>query len=72
MSNDDDWIERAVIKKKADERLKRVREIATEIVTNRVAKGEVDPEDDAALRAAVIQAGRDAAAVYDAAMEYLS
>ena len=70
--NDDDWIERAVIKKKADERLKRVREIATEIVTNRVAKGEVDPEDDAALRAAVIQAGRDAAAVYDAAMEYLS
>lgn len=72
MSDSDDWIERAVIKKKADERTKRIREIATEIVTNRVAKGEVDPEDDAALRAAVIQAGRDAAAVYDAAMEYLS
>lgn len=72
MSNDDDWIERAVIKKKADERTKRIREIATEIVTNRVAKGEVDQEDDAALRAAVIQAGRDAAAVYDAAMDYLS
>jgi uncharacterized membrane protein len=65
MSDSDDWIEQAVIKKKADERTKRIREIATEIVTNRVAKGEVDPEDDAALRAAVIQAGRDAA------MEYL-
>lgn len=72
MSNDDDWIEQAVAKQRKSERLKRVREIATEIVTNRVAKGEVDPEDDAALRAAVIQAGRDAAAVYDAAMEYLS
>lgn len=72
MSDSDDWIAQAVIKKKADERTKRIREIATEIVTNRVAKDEVDPKDDAALRAAVIQAGRDAAAVYDAAMEYLS
>lgn len=55
-----------------DARKKRIREIAAEIVTNRVAQGEVDPMDDAALRAAVIQAGRDASAVYDAAVEYLS
>ncbi|SUE95766.1 Uncharacterised protein [Ectopseudomonas mendocina] len=72
MRDDDEWIEQAVAKQRKSERLKRVREIATEIVTNRVAKGEVDPMDDAALRAAVIQAGRDAAAVYDAALEYLS
>lgn len=72
MSDDEGWIEQAVIRKRAEERTKRVREIAVEIVTNRVAKGELDPEDNAALRAAVIQAGRDAAAVYDAALEYLS
>lgn len=69
---DDSWIEPAIAKQKANERTKRIREIATEIVTNMVAKGDLDPSDDAALRAAVIQAGKDAAAVYDAAMEYLS
>lgn len=65
-------LQRSLERERVHRRLKRIREIATEIVTNMVAKGDLDPSDDATLRAAVIQAGKDAAAVYDAAMEYLS
>lgn len=68
----EEQLQRSLERERVNRRLKRIREIATEIVTNMVAKGDLDPSDDAALRAAVVQAGKDAAAVYDAAMEYLS
>lgn len=55
-----------------DHRKKRIKQIACEMVASRVEKGEVNPDDAAALRAAVAEAVETARAVYDAAMEYVS
>lgn len=51
---------------------KRVVEIATSIVASRVARGEIDPEDDTELRGAMKEAVDDAVVAYRAAVEYLS
>ncbi len=49
----------------------RVRSITMQIVTYRVAKGEVDPEDEEALRAAVREAAQLALEAYRAAEEFV-
>lgn len=50
----------------------RVTAIASELVASQVIKGELDPDDEGALRAATREAVETAIAVHDAAMEYLS
>ena len=55
-----------------DKRKQRILEITEQIVTSQVARGEVDPEDDEALKKATYKAVRTAQAAYDAAMEYIS
>lgn len=55
-----------------DQRKVRIKQIACEMVASQVEKGEVNPDDDAALRAAVAEAVDTARAVYDAALEYVS
>lgn len=50
---------------------RRIVEITVAIVSGMVAKGEVDPEDDDALRAATKRASEDARAAYLAALEYV-
>lgn len=55
-----------------DHRKQRIKQIACEMVASQVKKGEVNPDDDAALRAAVAEAVETARAAYDAAMEYVS
>lgn len=58
---------------KLDEQAKqRILAITEEIVTNRVVKGEVDPDNDADLRQACRQAARDARALYLAALDFVS
>lgn len=49
----------------------RIAAIAIELVSGQVEKGEVDFQDDEALRRATRIAVRDAALAYRAAMEYL-
>lgn len=53
----------------ADARKKRIRITAMELITARVASGQVNALDDAALRAAVAQASREATAIHDADWE---
>ena len=55
-----------------EQRKKRISAIACEMVASQVLKGEVDPDDEGALRAATREAVETATAVYDATMEYLS
>lgn len=59
------------IKMRSPHERERVLAIATRIVASRVAKGEVIPEDEAALRAATKEAVQMAVAAYRAAEEYL-
>lgn len=51
---------------------RRVVEIAEQIVTSMVLRGEVDPDDDEALRAATREAVKTAKAAYIAALEFMS
>lgn len=53
-------------------RKQRITEIAEEMVTSMVASGELDPDNELQMDAACKQAVRDAAALYDAAIEYAS
>ncbi|MCU9527535.1 hypothetical protein [Pseudomonas mosselii] len=53
-------------------RKQRIIAIAEELVSGMVAKGAVDPGDESAMDAACSQAVADAAALYDAAIEYIS
>ncbi|HBO5516261.1 TPA: hypothetical protein L4559_005190 [Pseudomonas aeruginosa] len=53
-------------------RKQRIIEIADELVCGMVAKGTLDPEDESALDSACRQAVKDATALYDAAIEYVS
>lgn len=55
-----------------DRRKQLIKRIACEMVASQVEKGEVNPDDAAALRAAVAEAVETARAAYDAAMEYVS
>lgn len=52
-------------------RKKRIAEIATEIVSNQMARGEIEQSDEAIQKAmpAAVKLAREA---YDAAVEYLS
>lgn len=52
--------------------IRQIRSIAARLVEGRVLKGEVDPEKDDELKAAVKQAGRDALQAFNAAVEYVS
>ena len=52
-------------------RKKRIKEIAVQIVTSQVAKGEVDGDDVEAVQVAVKEAADTAVAAYDAAEEFL-
>ncbi len=53
-------------------RKQRITVIAEELVTGMVASGELDPDNEEQMDAACKQAVRDAAALYDAATEYVS
>jgi hypothetical protein len=55
-----------------EHRRKRVIDIAMQMVASKIKKGELDPNDDDALRKATKLAVSDAAAAYDAAEEYVS
>lgn len=50
----------------------RIREITIALVTSRVEKGEVNPDNPVELKAAIIEAGHTARSAYNAALEYLS
>lgn len=51
---------------------KRVIQITETMVASMVAKGEVDPDDDEALKKAARKCAADAVAVYNAALEFIS
>lgn len=53
-------------------RRRRITEIAEEIVSGMVGNNAVDPCDEPAMDKACRQAVKDAAALYDAAIEYIS
>ena len=53
------------------EERERVLAIATRIVASQVAKGEVDPEDEAALKKATQEAVKPAVEAYRAAEEFI-
>lgn len=50
----------------------RIKSITAQLVEGRVLKGELNPEDDAALKKAVMEAGHTARQVYNAALEYVA
>ena len=50
----------------------RIRVLASRFVEGRVLKGEVNPENDAELKAAVKKAGLEALQAYNAALEFVS
>ena len=54
------------------ERKERIVAIANQLIIGQLESGDLDYNDDAAMDAALKQAVADAAAVYDAAMEYLT
>jgi hypothetical protein len=49
----------------------RIVDIATRLLDGMAQKGEVDPADDAAMDAAMKRCVRDAATIYNAALEYV-
>jgi hypothetical protein len=51
---------------------KRIVEITVMLVEGMVAAGEVDPDDDEALRTATRRCAADARATYNAALEFIS
>ncbi|MCO3750029.1 hypothetical protein ACEP6V_20925 [Pseudomonas aeruginosa] len=53
-------------------RKQRIIEIADQIIEGQVSKGVLDPENEQAMDAAITQAVTDAAALYDAAIEFMS
>lgn len=53
-------------------RKQRIVEIADQIIEGQVSKGVLDPENEQAMDAAITQAVTDAAALYDAAIEFMS
>lgn len=59
------------IKVRHDEERKRVLAIATRIVAGQVANGEVNPDDEEALKKATQEAVETAVEAYRAAEEYL-
>jgi hypothetical protein len=50
----------------------RVTAIASQLIASRVEKGELDGADEKLMEKAIKQAVREAARVYDAALEYVS
>jgi hypothetical protein len=54
------------------EDIERIRVLASRFVEGRVLKGEVNPENDAELKAAVKKAGLEALQAYNAALEFVS
>lgn len=54
-----------------EQRRERILAIVEEMVSSRIAAGEVDPENDEALRAATKAAVADATAAVDAAIEWV-
>lgn len=52
--------------------IERIRVLASRFVEGRVLKGEVDPENDVELKAAVKKAGLEALQAYNAALEFVS
>jgi hypothetical protein len=54
------------------EDIERIRVLASRFVEGRVLKGEVNPENDAELKAAVKKAGQEALQAYNAALEFVS
>lgn len=58
-------------KVREDARKARVRVLVMQIVTGKVIRGELDPLDETALRAAFVQAGQGAEAIENAAKELL-
>lgn len=52
--------------------IERIRVLASRFVEGRVLKGEVNPENDAELKAAVKKAGLEALQAYNAALEFVS
>lgn len=55
-----------------EEDFKRIREITITLVAGQISKGELNPEDETALKKAVQQAARDARQAYYAALEFMS
>lgn len=53
-------------------RKQRIIEIADQIIEGQVSKGVLDPENEQAMDAAITQAVTDAAALYDATIEFMS
>ncbi|RUE86383.1 hypothetical protein IPC1135_29910 [Pseudomonas aeruginosa] len=53
-------------------RKQRIIEIADEMIAGQVSKGVLDPENEQAMDAAITQAVTEAAALYDAAIEFIS
>jgi hypothetical protein len=53
-------------------RKQRIVEIADQIIEGQVSKGVLDPKNEQAMDAAITQAVTDAAALYDAAIEFMS
>lgn len=51
---------------------KRIIQITEQMLTSMVIKGELDPEDEVALRAAAQRCAADATAIYNAALEFVS
>jgi hypothetical protein len=56
----------------SDHDKERIRTLASRFVEGRVLKGEVNPENDVELKAAVKKAGLEALQAYNAALEFLS
>jgi len=60
-----------VIRAGSEAARQRIIAIATQIVASQIKAGEIDPEDDAALRKATRRAVADASAAYRAAEEFV-
>lgn len=56
----------------SEDDMKHIRAIACRLVEGQVLAGKLNPEDEEALKAATILAGREAKQVYAAALEYVS
>lgn len=59
-----------MIRAGSEQARQRIIAIATQIVASQIKAGEIDPEDETALRAATRRAVADAAAAYRAAEEF--
>ena len=60
-----------MMEREREERRRRIKAIAVQIVTSQVAKGEVNADDDGELRAAMREAVKLAKEAYDAAVDFV-